>query len=182
MFRRTLLSTSALLPPVVFLAACGITQPSAAGTIPAQVLTDVNGVLIQLDNILPALSTTTPPIIPPATEASLLADVNYAFKALATVSSSTPAMDGATVLARIEGYGGAVLGALLAVPLPPPYNLAVIAANIVWAGLESYINSLIPPPPGVPTPAPSPAMMRAKGHPSMSLAEARAQLKIPTVP
>lgn len=178
MLRRTLLSTSALLPPVVFLAACGITQPSSPGTIPAQVITDVNGVLIQLDNILPALSTTIPPVIPPALEATLIADVNYAFKALSTVSSSTSAMDGATVLARIEGYGGAVLGALLAVPLPPPYNLAVIAANIVWSSLESYINSLIPPPAGAP--APSPAMMRAKGHPSMSLAEARAQLKIPT--
>lgn len=180
MKRRALLSTTSLAAAGLVLAACGVTQPSQAGTVPAQILTDTNGALVQLDAILPALSATTPPIIPAALEKSLLQDVNYAFQSLQTVSSSTPAQTGATVLARVEGYGGAVLTALLAVPLPPPYNLAVIAANVVWASLEVYVNSLLPPvSAGGTTPPPAPqASFRATGR-TMSIEEARAILKIP---
>lgn len=179
MNRRALLSTSALAATAGILAACGITQPSQASTIPAQILTDVNGALVQLDSILPALAASTPPVIPAAIEQTLLQDVNYAFQALSTVSSSTQAQTGATVLARVEGYVGAVLTELLALPLPPPYNLAVIAANVVFGSLEIYLNSLIAQS-GGPAPEPSPAKARAVGKPTMSLEEARSILKIPT--
>lgn len=175
--RRALISTSALVSLGALAACSSLTKPSSPGTVPAQVITDVNGALIQLDNILPALAASNPPVIPPALEQTLLADVNYAFKALQMIGPNTPAQDGATILARVEGYGSAVLQVLLTVPLPPPYNVAVIAANVVWASLVAYLNTVIPQSGGQ-APVESPVAAHARAS-HISIEEARRILKIP---
>jgi hypothetical protein len=107
--------------------------------------------------------------------------VSYAQGFMATVSSSTPAQTGVTILARAEGYFNAVLGALLALPIPPPYNLIVVAANVIAPELEAFIASFVPPT-VTPVPAPAPAAARARMVANgMSLEQARKTLKIATV-
>lgn len=178
MLRRSMLSTTAMLPVATALAACGLQTPSAPGTIPGQVIADVTGALNVLAADLPALTATTPPVLTSAQEAPLLVDVRLALGFLATISGGTPAQTGVTALARAEAYFNAVLTALMTAPLPPPYNLAVIAANVVAASLEAYINSVVPPAP-VPAPVPTPAASRAKAvAPGMTIEKARAVLHI----
>lgn len=177
MLRRSMLNTSALISAGAVLTACALNQLSSAGTIPAQLVADVEGALNQLAIVLPALTATTPPALTTAQEAPLLTDVNLALGFMATIGSTTPAQTGITVLARAEGYFNAALAGLLAVPIPPPYNLIVIAANVVAPELEAYINSLIPV--TAPTPAPTPAKARAaKVAHGMTLDQARMVLKI----
>jgi hypothetical protein len=180
MFRRSMLSTSAMVPLVAAVAACS-SVPSAPGTLPAQILADVTGALNQLAAVIPSLTMTTPPVLSQTVEATLLADVNYALGFMGTVSSSTPATPGATVLARAEGYFNAVLVALLPLPIPAPFNLIIVAANVVAPELEALIASFVPPT-VTPVPAPAPAAARAKmvAH-GMTIEKARAVLKVPTV-
>jgi hypothetical protein len=181
MLRREVMSTSALMAAgAAALAACS-SVPSAPGTLPAQILADVTGALNQLAAVIPSLTMTTPPVLSQTVEATLLADVNYALGFMATVSSSTPATTGATVLARAEGYFNAVLVALLPLPIPAPFNLIIVAANVVAPELEALIASFIPPT-VTPVPAPAPAAARARmaAH-GMSIEKARTVLKVPTV-
>lgn len=182
MLRRSMLNTSALISAGAVLTACGATTLSSPGTIPAQIVNDVNGALNQMAMLLPALTATTPPALTAAQEAPLLVDVNLAQGFMATISGNTPAQTGVTVLARAEGYFNAVLAGLVAVPIPPPYNLIVIAANVIAPELENYVNSLLPPPVAAP-PAPTPAAARAAklGH-KMTIGQARAVLKIEAAP
>ena len=180
MLRRSMLSTSAMVPLVAAVAACSQVA-SPPGTLPAQILADVTGALNQLAAVIPSLTMTTPPVLSQTVEATLLADVNYALGFMATVSSSTPAATGVTVLARAEGYFNAVLVALLPLPIPAPFNLIIVAANVVAPELEALIASFVPPT-VTPVPAPAPAAARAMkaGH-GMDLDTARKTLKVPTV-
>jgi len=179
MLRRSMLSTSALAAASAALAACGATTPSTPGTLPAQILADVTGALNQLALIVPALAMATPPVLTKTVAATLMTDLNDALGFMATISSSTPAQTGATVLARAEGYFNAVLAALLPLPIPSPYNLIVVAANVIAPELEAYLASLIPP---TVAPAPAPAATRAKlaAH-GMTLEQARTTLKVTPV-
>jgi hypothetical protein len=176
MFRRSLISTTGLMTAGAVLAACGANTPSAPGTLPAQILADVQGALTQLQAVLPGLTMSKPPVISQVEQTSLTGDVSQGLSFLATIGPSTPAQTGVTVLARVEGYLNAVLAALVMVPIPSPYNLIVVAANVVAASLEAYINGLIPP---APTPAPAPAATRAASvaH-GMTLDQAREVLHI----
>lgn len=186
MLRRSMLSTSALVAAgSATLAACSMFSTSAAGTVPAQIVADVDGALNQLAMVLPALTATAPPSLTKAQETPLLADVNQALGFMALVGPTTQAQTAATAMARAEGLFNAVLAALLAVPIPPPYNLIVIAANVVAPELEAYLNTLIPPPVATPVPAPpapTPAKDRAaKVAHGMTIEKAREVLKIKAV-
>lgn len=178
MLRRSMLSTSALVAAGAALAACVASPP---GMLPAQILADVTGALNQLALVVPALAATQPPVLTKMVEATLLNDLGIAQSFMDTISGSTPAQTGVTVLARAEGYFNAVLAALLPLAIPSPFNLIVLAANIIAPELEAYIASLVPPS-VTPTPAPAPAAARVKSveHP-MTLAQARKALKVPTV-
>jgi hypothetical protein len=180
MLRRSMLSTSAMMAAgAAALAACSST-PSPPGTLPAQILADVTGALNQLASVIPSLTKTTPPVLTQSVETTLLADVNYAQGFMATVSSSTPAASGVTVLARAEGYFNAVLVALLPLPIPAPFSLIIVAANVIAPELEALIASFIPAPvTPAPVPAPAPAAARARmvAH-GMTIEEARKVLKV----
>lgn len=178
MLRRSLLTTTGLMTAGAVLTACGANTPSSPGTLPAQILTDTQGALTQLQAVLPALTMSKPPVISQVEQTSLAGDVGQALTFLATIGPSTPAQTGVTVLARVEGYLNAVLAALVMVPIPSPYNLIVVAANVVAASLEAYINGLIPAPV---TPAPAPAAARAASvAPGMTLDQAREILHVKT--
>ena len=179
MLRRSMLSTSALMAAgAAALAACSTTTPSTPGALPAQILADVTGALNQLALIVPALAMATPPVLTKTVAATLMTDLNDALGFMATINSSTPAQTGATVLARAEGYFNAVLAALLPLPIPSPYNLIVVAANVIAPELEAYLASLIPPT-VTPPPAPAAARARTAAH-GMTLEQARKTLAIPT--
>lgn len=177
MLRRSILSTTGLAVVGTAVAACSMLTPSAPGTIPAQILEDTTGALNALAQILPSLTASTPPVLTKAQEAPLLADINLALSFIATIGPGTPAQTGATMLARVEGYFNAALTGLSGVPLPANGSLIVIAANVVAASLEAYVNSLIPP--TVVPVVPTPAAARAKAlAPGMSIEKARAILGV----
>lgn len=179
MFRRAMLSTTGLISAAAVLAACsGSTTPSAPGTLPAQLLADVTGGLNQLANVLPALTATTPPVLTAAQETPLLADVNAALAFMATIGPNTPAQTGATLLSRAEGYFNAVVAGLLMVNLPSPYSTIVVAANVVVASLEAYLNSLLPPATTPPAPA---AARAARLRHGMTIEKAREVLHVKPV-
>lgn len=173
--RRKLIASGSLLAigaAVTTLAACGSNTPTPPGTIPTQVIADVNGALQQLQNVLPSLVTAK--VLTSAQEQPIMAAITQAMSFMTTIGPNSPAQTATTALARVEGYFNAALAALVAVPIPSPYNEIVIAANVIAPELESYLNSVIP----AVAPASTSAKRAMKVSGGMSIDEARTVLHV----
>ena len=174
MNRRALLTTSSLLT-VGAIAACS--TPSGKLT-PAQIIADATGAVQGLENVIPALENTKPPVLT-ATQGTPIEDaLKEAMAYLTSIGPGTPAQTGATTLAMVAGYLNSALSILTALPIPAPYNVIVMAAAVIAPEIEAWVASIMPPAPA-PTPSPAPAAARAArvAH-GMSIEKARAVLKV----
>lgn len=177
MLRRTMITNTGVLSAVGLLAACATpTAVSGSSTIPAQIIADAKGALQGLANVIPALIITVPPVLTAASAAPLTGLVQQGLSFIAGIGPDTAAQTGVTVLARVEGYISSVLAVLTVAPIPSPYSLIVIAADVIIPELEAYIASVVPA-----AAAPAKAAARVAGE-NMTLEQARQTLRIPASP
>lgn len=185
--RQFLLNTVgvSLLTPAAMLAACGPT--STPQTISAQVIANANGMLSGLNNLVPQLQATTPPIITAAQGATILADDALASTALGTISASSALAVGLPALVRVFDSLNTVVTILDGFTLPAPYSTILLAVSVLLPPAEAYIAQIqaqINPttPVVTPTPTPSVAKLAAKAQAAgMTEAQARQVLGIATV-
>jgi hypothetical protein len=156
---------------------------------PAQLIADGQGMLMQLyspatatspaTGALPGIAAALPGKISAATLTKVEADIVVGENALAALAiATTPAPTGATVLAQVEGYINEALDVVgtIAVLIPAPYGTIITAITVLLPVLESFVNSVVP------TLAAKTAALRAAAvAPTMTPAQARAALGIPTV-
>ena len=175
--RRKILAATTAVIPVGFLAACGA---NAAKT-DAQVLADASGIVNNLLALVPAIEIADPSLLPSALSATIVSGLNTAKTLLGNLSASTPAVTGASTLKIVESYVNAALNALSSVtpaaaaafPGLSPYVATIEAVTALVPVVEAFVNSSI----AVTTPTASLAVKT----PSMSVADARKVLGIPTV-
>lgn len=186
--RQFLINTAswgALLIPVSMLEACGPT--ATPQTISAQVIANANGMLSGLNNLVPQLQATTPPIITAAQGATILADDALASTALGTISASSALAVGLPALVRVFDSLNTVVTILDGFSLPAPYSTILLAVSVLLPPAEAYIaqiqEQINPTTPVVtPTPTPSVAKLAAKAQAAgMTEAQARQVLGIATV-
>lgn len=140
MFRRTLL----LAVPGSVLAAC-----DATGSVtPVEIVTEAQAFASGLAGALPALVAAYPSLIPPATYATILADLAQAKAAAATLVATLPATSSAFTVQNVLGYVNAALNLIASPPIngliPSPYNVAFGAAAFLAPLLESFVTANLP--------------------------------------
>lgn len=176
--RRNLLcssSTMALVPLFAGLAACS--TPTASATLSATVIADINGALAGLVSLPPQLEHTTPPVITQAMGDTIVADLTALQQSMATISASTALQAGTVVMERVFGGMNTAVAVLSAYPIPPPYNLVLMAVSVILPTVEAYLRTAWP----TTTPPVSPpvaAVGRKAKAGGMSLSAARQQLGI----
>lgn len=177
MNRRSLLSSAsaiAVLP--ILMAACGTT---ASATLSAQVIADINGALQGLATLPAQLEKTVPPVITQALGDTIMADIAALQGSMATISASTALQAGVDVMARVFGGMNTAVSVLSAFPVPPPFNMVLMAVAVILPTVQAYLEKYQPAPVPVSPPA---AALRAKAtaH-GISLEKARATLHVATV-
>lgn len=151
--RRLVVSSGAMLA----LAACA-GSPNA-GTTPAQIIADANGLIVSLGQVVNILAN-QPGVLSAdviARSQALLAQAGTVASSLATTVSANVA---APVLAQIESALNTVLGSLGGILLPPPYGTIVAAAAALLPVIGAYVAQYLPRP-GVGVAAPSPVAATA---------------------
>lgn len=172
---RSALAGSSLLA----LAACGT---GTTAVTPAQVAADLSGLVTALSTIVPQVEHAAPTALTPSQQTTLANDLANAKAALATFAAGMPAATGASKAQVIDQYINTIL-ATLAPITPPPYNVGVIAAEVILPEVEAFVNQYLPvswtqqvAAMFKPTPAPKVGAAMA-----MSPDQARVKLGIPIV-
>ena len=132
------------LAPLLLLTAC----PGNTNLTAPQALTDLNGALKALENSIPLIQASAPAALGGQDPAALIANIQ---KAEALIAGLGDASANPTPLLQAEGIFNTVLKGLSLAPLPPPFDLIVLAANVVAPEVEAYVNTIAPG--AVPAPA-----------------------------
>jgi hypothetical protein len=148
---------------MIFIASCSST---GTGTTPAQVIADLNQAASAINGVVPQL-VALPNGLTQQQATTILSDVAQAQSALATVSASTALDVSLPIMQRVFGGLNTAVQIVEAVPMAPQDKTIVVAAGILLASVESYLNSTMPAPPVVTAPAP----------PASATAQARATIQ-----
>jgi hypothetical protein len=165
MNRRTL-----FLCPVGILAGCNLVQTMT----PAQIVTDAQGVVAAMAADIPTLFQAFPKAFSATQQANILADIQAAKAGVAALLPNLPVAQGASTVSKIEGYLNGAVAVVLAVAPAVPGLAAFVpemqAAQVILQSLEAFANQYLP------------TAAHKYGAMPMSVADARARLRIPTVP
>lgn len=162
---RLLKIAFALVPLLLASCATGDTQLKT-------VITTASGVVTSINKILPALA----PLLPPATAATIAADVSTAQTLLASLAATSQGDNGVTTLLQVENLLNDALELVAQVPgLPPQYATIVAAAAVLLPVIEVYANQLIPA-----SAAPVKKAVKAKAlRPTMTVEQAKSAIATP---
>lgn len=158
------------------LAGCGTTGTPAVT--PAQVAADLSGLVTTLTTVIPQIERAAPGALTPSQQTALANDLQNARIALAGFTAGIPASVGASKAQIIDGYIADVLSTAVAVA-PPPYNTALIAAEVILPEVEMFINQYLPA--SITQPAAARFASARVGAAAMTPDQARAKLGIPIV-
>jgi hypothetical protein len=143
--QRRLFCSTALFSVGAALAACAGSGGTAGPPTPAQIIADASGVLTALSASLAAMAIQVPTLIPPATLATLQANLAAGAKALTSISTAMAASASASVIQQVESGINSVLSTLASIPLiPPPYSTVIAAANVLVPVLEAVVGNYLP--------------------------------------
>ena len=140
-FRSALTGASMLA-----LAACGNGTPPVIPVIPvtpAQVAADLSGLVTALTTVIPQLEKAAPNALTPSQQTALANDLANAQKAIAGFAAGIPASVGASKAQIIDSYLNDIVSTAAAVA-PPPYNTALIAAEVILPEVEAFVNQYLP--------------------------------------
>ena len=154
---------------------------STTDVTPAQVAADLSGLVATLATIVPQIERAAPNALTQAQQTALANDLSNAQKALASFAAGIPATTGASKAQVIDGYLNDIIATAAAVA-PPPYNTAMIAAEVILPQIEAFVNQYLPQSwtqQAMAIFAPTPALK--VGAVAMSPDEARRVLSIPIV-
>lgn len=166
--RRTFFAASTGLCGLVL---AGCATSATGGTIPAQLLNDVNAGITTGLSTVALLAATMPPDLTAAQASAITTALQKAQAAVAGLTPATLALAGAPTMQSIDGFINTALSDLAALPvIPAPFNVAVDALALVAPEIEAFVATALGT---VSASAPKPWQAKFGAVNGMTLARAR---------